>query len=113
MGFISDSISGTTISGGTFYGDGSGLTDVTLNDIITASAILGVNINTASDYLGITAIDTLDDEASNYISWTNGSNQGTGFSPWVISAQPNTGVFLGNPASDGMGTTGIGTNAFA
>ena len=113
MGFISDSISGTTISGGTFYGDGSGLTDVTLNDIITASAILGVNINTASDYLGITAIDTLDDEASNYISWTNGSNQGTGFSPWVISTQPNTGVFLGNPASDGMGTTGIGTNAFA
>jgi hypothetical protein len=113
MGFISDSISGTTISGGTFYGDGSGLTDVTLNDIITAPSILGVNINTASDYLGITAIDTLDDEASNYISWTNGSNQGTGFSPWVISAQPNTGVFLGNPASDGMGTTGIGTNAFA
>jgi hypothetical protein len=113
MGFISDSLSATTISGGTFYGDGSGLTDVTLNDITTAPAILGVNINTASDYLGITAIDTLNDEASNYISWTNGSNQGTGFNPWVISAQPNTGVFLGNPASDGMGTTGIGTNAFA
>jgi hypothetical protein len=113
MGFISDSISGTTISGGTFYGDGSGLTDVSLNDILTASAILGVNINTSSDYLGITAIDTFDDESSNYISWTNGSNQGTGFNPWVISTQPNTGVFLGNPALDGMGTTGIGTNAFA
>ena len=94
MGFISDSISGTTISGGTFYGDGSGLTDVTLNDILTSSAILGVNINTSSDYLGITSIDTFDDEASNYISWTNGSNQGTGFNPWVISTQPNTGVFF-------------------
>ena len=113
MGIITDIISGTTISGGTFYGDGSGLTDVSLNDILTASAILGVNINTSSDYLGITAIDTFDDESSNYISWTNGSNQGTGFNPWVISTQPNTGVFLGNPASDGMGTTGIGTNAFA
>lgn len=118
MSFISNSISATTFSGitfygGTFYGDGSGLTDVTLNDITTAPAILGVNINTASDYLGITAIDTLNDEASNYISWTNGSNQGTGFNPWAISTQPNTGVFLGNPASDGMGTAGIGTNAFA
>lgn len=31
MGFISDSISGTTISGGTFYGDGSNLTGVGSN----------------------------------------------------------------------------------
>ena len=72
MGFISDSISGTTISGTTFYGDGSGLTGVSLSEVSNAPTILGVNINTASDYLGITAIDTFDDEASNYISWTNG-----------------------------------------
>ena len=54
------------------------------------------------------------DNASNYGgSWTNGSNQGSGFGAWGISAGANTGVFIGNPGSDGMGTSGIGTSAFA
>jgi hypothetical protein len=53
------------------------------------------------------------DNASNYGgSWTNGSNQGTGFGAWDISANANTGVFISNPSNNGMGTTGIGTTAF-
>ena len=52
------------------------------------------------------------DNAGNYSSWTNGSNQGTGFGAWSLSAGANSGFFLGNPANNGMGTTGIGTNAF-
>jgi hypothetical protein len=52
------------------------------------------------------------DNASNYSSWTNGSNQGTGFGAWAFTTGTNSGSFLGNPANNGMGTTGIGTNAF-
>lgn len=52
------------------------------------------------------------DNASNYSSWTNGSNLGSGFGVWTLSAGTNSGSFLGNPANNGMGTTGIGTNAF-
>ena len=81
--------------------------------VITPPSQLASNVNTASDYLGITGTGFLSDEASNYGgSWTNGSNQGTGFNPWVITTQSGTGTFLGNPASDGMGTAGIGTTAF-
>jgi hypothetical protein len=52
------------------------------------------------------------DNASNYSSWTNGSNLGSGFGVWTLSAGANSGSFLGNPANNGMATTGIGTNAF-
>ncbi|MBM3429987.1 MAG: hypothetical protein FJX99_03265, partial [Bacteroidetes bacterium] len=52
------------------------------------------------------------DNAGNYSSWTDGSNLGTGFGAWSLSAGANSGWFLGNPANNGMGTTGIGTNAF-
>jgi hypothetical protein len=53
------------------------------------------------------------DNASNYgASWTNSSNLGTGFGAWSLSAGANSGSFLGNPSNNGMGTTGIGTNAF-
>jgi hypothetical protein len=113
MGFNTDILSATTISGGTFYGDGSGLVDNTITEIINSPTQNPLNVNTSNDYLPITGNDQYQDEASNYISWTNGSNNGTGFNPWTITTQPNTGVFLGNPASDGMGTAGIGTNAFA
>ncbi|MFO0415064.1 MAG: T9SS type A sorting domain-containing protein [Bacteroidota bacterium] len=44
--------------------------------------------------------------------WSAGSNGGDGFNAWVIDAGSNTGVFIGNPANDGMGTAGIGTKAF-
>jgi hypothetical protein len=52
------------------------------------------------------------DNASNYSSWTNGSNQGTGFGAWAFTTGANSGSFLGNPSNNGMGTTGIGTSAF-
>ena len=53
------------------------------------------------------------DNASNYAgSWTNNSNQGTGFGAWSLSAGVNSGSFIGSPANDSMGTSGIGTTAF-
>ena len=53
------------------------------------------------------------DQGSNYGStWNNGSNLGTGFSPWAFNIGANTGAFIGNPANDGNGTSGIGTSAF-
>jgi hypothetical protein len=57
------------------------------------------------------------DNASNYGgSWSNGSNNSSpsgGFGSWSISAGTSSGVFIGNPANNGMGTIGIGTTAFA
>ena len=45
--------------------------------------------------------------------WTNGVNGGSGFDPWSLSVPgANAGVFIGNPANNGMGTAGIGTTAF-
>ncbi len=44
--------------------------------------------------------------------WSNGANGGNGFNAWEINAGANTGIFIGNPANDEMGTAGIGTKAF-
>lgn len=54
------------------------------------------------------------DNASNYSgSWTNGSNFGTGYNAWgITTGGVNAGTFVGNPSSNGMNTTGIGTTAF-
>jgi fibronectin-binding autotransporter adhesin len=53
------------------------------------------------------------DNASNYGgTWNNGSDQGTGFGGWGLNAGSGSGSFIGNPANNGMGTTGIGTTAF-
>jgi hypothetical protein len=53
------------------------------------------------------------DNAGNYGgTWPNGSNFGTGYNAWTISSTGgNAGTFIGNPASNGMGTAGIGTTA--
>ena len=54
------------------------------------------------------------DNATNYGgSWINGSNQGTGFGNWALSYGSSTGSFIADPSGDGMGTSGIGTTAFA
>ena len=54
------------------------------------------------------------DNASNYsASWTNGSDHGTGFGAWSLNPGASSGSFIGNPGSNGMGTDGIGTTAFA
>jgi glycosidase len=43
------------------------------------------------------------DSASNYTTWANGSNQGTGFGPWSIVSSGNvSGVFTGNPSAAGI-----------
>jgi len=53
------------------------------------------------------------DQASNYGgTWSNGSNLGTGFGPWVLSSGNNTGRFIGSPSNDGMNNSGIGSTAF-
>jgi hypothetical protein len=53
------------------------------------------------------------DNASNYASsWANNSNQGTGFGAWILTSENNSGGFIGNPANNGIGTSGIGTTAF-
>lgn len=54
------------------------------------------------------------DDASNYSTpWANGDNGGNGYNAWAIaSGGPDAGSFIGNPSSDGMGTSGIGITAF-
>lgn len=54
------------------------------------------------------------DTAGNYTTatWTNGANLGTGFQPWVLSAQAGATNFIGNPADSGIGTLNLGTTAF-
>ena len=43
------------------------------------------------------------DSASNYTTWANGNNQGSGFDAWSISTGGSTsGVFLGDPAAAGI-----------
>jgi autotransporter-associated beta strand protein len=54
------------------------------------------------------------DNATNYGgSWTDGSNNGTGYNAWSITTGgAASGTFIGDPSSGGMGTTGIGSTAF-
>ena len=66
--------------------------------------------------LGLFGQFSFQDNASNaaYSSgWSNLTNGGNGFNAWVISSGgANAGTFIGNPSSNGMGTSGIGTTAF-
>lgn len=54
------------------------------------------------------------DQASNYGSWTHGSNQGDGFGAWELVSGTTTGgfagFFIGNPASAGI--SGMSSQAF-
>jgi glycosidase len=46
---------------------------------------------------------TASDAASNYTSWANGSNQGTGFNTWEISNTGSiSGAFIGDPSAAGI-----------
>ena len=44
--------------------------------------------------------------------WQSGDNGGSGFNAWTFNNGLNSGEFIGSPANNGMGTTGIGTTAF-
>ena len=69
-------------------------------------------------YLGTASAQTIasDDARSTAYStdakWANQTNGGSGFSPWSLTGGGGTGFFIGNPANDGMGTSGIDTVAF-
>ena len=90
--------------------------------VFTATPTFGGTAPVYSWLLGSTAVGSNSstftytdayDQGSNYgATWGNGSNLGTGFSPWAFNIGANTGAFIGNPANDGNGTSGIGTNAF-
>ncbi len=55
-----------------------------------------------------------EDDASNYSTWTNGSNEGTGFQPWVLSAPAgNGGHFLGSSTPNEDWTNGINSGGQA
>ncbi len=76
---------------------------------ISSVLLLGFMLFLNSMVIGQSATD----QASNYSgTWNNGSNQGTGFGAWTLTAGANTGFFIGNPSSNGMSTTLTGTSAF-
>ena len=53
------------------------------------------------------------DNASNYSTWTNNSNQGNGFLPWnLTNSGSNSGHFIGNPSSSGINNGSLGTSSF-
>lgn len=63
--------------------------------------------------IAVAQVTIADDEGSNYGgTWANSNNGGFGFNAWSNTYGASTGTFIGNPSSDGMGTTGIGTSAF-
>ncbi|MBE0639659.1 MAG: M28 family peptidase [Bacteroidales bacterium] len=60
-----------------------------------------VNISTFEGWIMIGAAD----DASNYTTWSNGSNEGYGFEPWNLTAGTDggyAGFFPGNPAVAGI-----------
>jgi len=82
-----------------------------LSQIILSFALLFFGLITT--HVSLSQVTVASDNAGNYSgSWTNSSNQGTGFGAWTISPGASSGVFIGNPANNGMGTTNIGTTAF-
>jgi len=75
--------------------------------LFSSLAAAAVAVGTANAQIAI-------DNAGNYGGgWTDGSNGGSGFSPWVISIDQGTGFsgnFIGDP--NAAGVTGMGTQAF-
>ena len=68
--------------------------------------------------LGFAQTTLFSDNASNYVSWTNGSNSGTGFSAWDLWTQNTDGThfaghFLGNSVSQGFGDVNSSGSSFS
>ncbi len=84
------------------------------NSIFTFLTIAISSLNTVSSYAQITLNS---DNASNYTTWDNGSNLGTGFTNWDLWTQNTDGShfaghFLGDSAGQGFGNINTGTKAF-
>lgn len=78
---------------------------------LTAIAILFLQITFAQTNL-------FSDSAANYVSWTNGSNAGTGFSSWDLWTQNTDGThfaghFLGSSAGQGFGDINSSGTSFS
>ena len=69
------------------------------------TALLFAQINTAQTTL-------FSDNASNYGSWTNGTNAGTGFSNWDMWAVGSAGFFRASSIGDGFGDINTSGNTF-
>ncbi|MFN5370809.1 MAG: autotransporter-associated beta strand repeat-containing protein, partial [Bacteroidia bacterium] len=63
----------------------------------------------------VSAQFSFSDNATNYGgSWTNGSNQGTGYNGWAITTGgANAGTYIGDPAGSGLNNANIGATSFA
>jgi hypothetical protein len=52
------------------------------------------------------------DHAGNYLSWSNGSNLGSGFSAWSLTNTGSAGHFLGSSSSQGFGNIDVSSKSF-
>ena len=59
--------------------------------------------------LGISHAQIASDNAGNYTTWTNGSNEGFGFGDWVLNSDAG-GHFLGNADEQGPNNTPLDTS---
>ena len=74
---------------------------------------VGTNAITVYGYEAGNVATTAQDSASNYATFTDGDNQGTGFGDWEfnhIQGTGSAGVFIGDPAAAEI--TGFGAEAF-
>ena len=74
---------------------------------------VGANVLTVYGYEAGNVATTAADRASNYATWSNGFNEGTGFEAWEFNHSQGTGsagVFIGDPAAADI--TGFGATAF-
>ena len=58
--------------------------------------------------IGDNALNYWDGSSS---SWTNGADKGSSMNAWAITTGDSTGLLIGSPGNNGMGTTNIGTTA--
>lgn len=67
---------------------------------------------------GVTPPEIVADDASNYATWTTGTNGGTGFGPWTITTDTNpptyeAGNIIGDPAISGLSMSSPAFGLFA
>jgi hypothetical protein len=55
---------------------------------------------------------TAEDDASNYTTWTNGSNEGFGFGAWDLWLENSGGHFIASSDGDGFGNIDVDSKSF-